>query len=144
MWNTNVSPLLKSPKRSTSRSLGAYFRPPFPQVLLNKQRKIIWPGGDTDRPKGFQMSTWLKVQYHLKNICHKKQWMWFFFKCFLIRSDFCYMEYKEFITQFPITIHLNSWFITDSHNTSGAFCVREANHAGWDLQGRIHTERSIN
>uniref|UniRef100_A0A4W4E5C4 Glutamate receptor n=1 Tax=Electrophorus electricus TaxID=8005 RepID=A0A4W4E5C4_ELEEL len=31
------------------------------QVVLNKQRKIIWPGGETDRPRGFQMSTRLKI-----------------------------------------------------------------------------------
>lgn len=61
MWDTNGTPIIKSPKRSTSRSLGVYFSLLSPQVVLNKQRKIIWPGGDTDRPKGFQMSTWLKV-----------------------------------------------------------------------------------
>ncbi|XP_017566834.1 glutamate receptor ionotropic, NMDA 1a isoform X5 [Pygocentrus nattereri] len=31
------------------------------QVVLNKQRKIIWPGGETERPRGFQMSTRLKI-----------------------------------------------------------------------------------
>ncbi|XP_031433302.1 glutamate receptor ionotropic, NMDA 1a isoform X2 [Clupea harengus] len=31
------------------------------QVVLNKQRKIIWPGGQTDTPRGFQMSTRLKI-----------------------------------------------------------------------------------
>lgn len=31
------------------------------QVVMNKQRKIIWPGGETERPRGFQMSTRLKV-----------------------------------------------------------------------------------
>uniref|UniRef100_A0A671MJA3 Glutamate receptor n=1 Tax=Sinocyclocheilus anshuiensis TaxID=1608454 RepID=A0A671MJA3_9TELE len=31
------------------------------QVVMNKQRKIIWPGGETERPRGFQMSTRLKI-----------------------------------------------------------------------------------
>ncbi|XP_063067515.1 glutamate receptor ionotropic, NMDA 1a isoform X3 [Engraulis encrasicolus] len=31
------------------------------QVVLNKQRKIIWPGGQTETPRGFQMSTRLKI-----------------------------------------------------------------------------------
>lgn len=28
---------------------------------MNSQRKIIWPGGETEKPQGFQMSTRLKV-----------------------------------------------------------------------------------
>lgn len=28
---------------------------------MNNQRKIIWPGGETEKPQGFQMSTRLKV-----------------------------------------------------------------------------------
>lgn len=32
-----------------------------PQVVMNNQRKIIWPGGETEKPQGFQMSTRLKV-----------------------------------------------------------------------------------
>ena len=36
------------------------------------------------------------------------------------------------------------WFITDSHDTSGALCVREADFAGWDLQGRVYTQWSLN
>ncbi|KAG5835253.1 hypothetical protein ANANG_G00270400 [Anguilla anguilla] len=31
------------------------------QVVLNTQRKIIWPGGETEKPRGFQMSTRLKI-----------------------------------------------------------------------------------
>lgn len=31
------------------------------QVVMNNQRKIIWPGGETEKPQGFQMSTRLKV-----------------------------------------------------------------------------------
>ncbi|KAG7476389.1 hypothetical protein MATL_G00082360 [Megalops atlanticus] len=31
------------------------------QVVLNNQRKIIWPGGETEKPRGFQMSTRLKI-----------------------------------------------------------------------------------
>ncbi|XP_026090171.1 glutamate receptor ionotropic, NMDA 1-like isoform X9 [Carassius auratus] len=31
------------------------------QVVMNKQKKIIWPGGETERPRGFQMSTRLKI-----------------------------------------------------------------------------------
>lgn len=31
------------------------------QVMMNTQRKIIWPGGDTEKPRGYQMSTRLKV-----------------------------------------------------------------------------------
>lgn len=31
------------------------------QVVMNSQRKIIWPGGETEKPQGFQMSTRLKV-----------------------------------------------------------------------------------
>lgn len=31
------------------------------QVVMNTQRKIIWPGGETEKPKGYQMSTRLKV-----------------------------------------------------------------------------------
>ncbi|XP_028826755.1 glutamate receptor ionotropic, NMDA 1a isoform X4 [Denticeps clupeoides] len=31
------------------------------QVVMNKQRKIIWPGGETEKPRGFQMSTRLKI-----------------------------------------------------------------------------------
>uniref|UniRef100_A0A8C2AX62 Glutamate receptor n=1 Tax=Cyprinus carpio TaxID=7962 RepID=A0A8C2AX62_CYPCA len=30
-------------------------------VVMNKQKKIIWPGGETERPRGFQMSTRLKI-----------------------------------------------------------------------------------
>lgn len=32
-----------------------------PQVLTN-DRKIIWPGGETEKPQGYQMSTKLKVR----------------------------------------------------------------------------------
>ncbi|XP_024256877.1 glutamate receptor ionotropic, NMDA 1 isoform X1 [Oncorhynchus tshawytscha] len=31
------------------------------QVVMNNQRKIIWPGGETEKPRGFQMSTRLKI-----------------------------------------------------------------------------------
>ncbi|KAI5613030.1 glutamate receptor, ionotropic, N-methyl D-aspartate 1b precursor, partial [Silurus asotus] len=31
------------------------------QVMMNTQRKIIWPGGDTEKPRGYQMSTRLKI-----------------------------------------------------------------------------------
>uniref|UniRef100_A0A3Q2UI50 Glutamate receptor n=1 Tax=Fundulus heteroclitus TaxID=8078 RepID=A0A3Q2UI50_FUNHE len=31
------------------------------QVVMNNQRKIIWPGGETEKPQGFQMSTRLKI-----------------------------------------------------------------------------------
>uniref|UniRef100_A0A8C6KSR5 Glutamate receptor n=1 Tax=Nothobranchius furzeri TaxID=105023 RepID=A0A8C6KSR5_NOTFU len=31
------------------------------QVVMNNQRKIVWPGGDTEKPQGFQMSTRLKI-----------------------------------------------------------------------------------
>ncbi|XP_067294963.1 glutamate receptor ionotropic, NMDA 1b isoform X1 [Pseudorasbora parva] len=31
------------------------------QVVMNTQRKIIWPGGETEKPKGYQMSTRLKI-----------------------------------------------------------------------------------
>lgn len=31
------------------------------QVVMNPQRKIIWPGGETEKPVGYQMSTRLKV-----------------------------------------------------------------------------------
>uniref|UniRef100_A0A3Q1FFB5 Glutamate receptor n=1 Tax=Acanthochromis polyacanthus TaxID=80966 RepID=A0A3Q1FFB5_9TELE len=31
------------------------------QVVMNPQRKIIWPGGETEKPVGYQMSTKLKV-----------------------------------------------------------------------------------
>uniref|UniRef100_W5LWF6 Glutamate receptor n=1 Tax=Lepisosteus oculatus TaxID=7918 RepID=W5LWF6_LEPOC len=31
------------------------------QVVLNNQRKIIWPGGETEKPRGYQMSTRLKI-----------------------------------------------------------------------------------
>ncbi|CAL8248025.1 unnamed protein product [Merluccius merluccius] len=31
------------------------------QVLMNAQRKIIWPGGETEKPRGYQMSTRLKI-----------------------------------------------------------------------------------
>ncbi|XP_061673384.1 glutamate receptor ionotropic, NMDA 1b isoform X3 [Syngnathoides biaculeatus] len=31
------------------------------QVLMNPQRKIIWPGGETEKPVGYQMSTKLKI-----------------------------------------------------------------------------------
>ncbi|TRY93163.1 hypothetical protein DNTS_012852 [Danionella cerebrum] len=31
------------------------------QVVMNNQRKIIWPGGETEKPKGYQMSTRLKI-----------------------------------------------------------------------------------
>ena len=34
---------------------------PSLQVVMNNQRKIIWPGGETEKPQGFQMSTRLKV-----------------------------------------------------------------------------------
>lgn len=33
---------------------------PHPQVIPN-DRKIIWPGGETEKPRGYQMSTRLKV-----------------------------------------------------------------------------------
>lgn len=33
------------------------------QVVMNNQRKIIWPGGETEKPQGFQMSTRLKVRH---------------------------------------------------------------------------------
>lgn len=33
------------------------------QVVMNTQRKIIWPGGETEKPKGYQMSTRLKVLF---------------------------------------------------------------------------------
>ena len=29
---------------------------------MNNQRKIIWPGGETEKPRGYQMSTRLKVR----------------------------------------------------------------------------------
>ncbi|XP_019741238.1 glutamate receptor ionotropic, NMDA 1b isoform X2 [Hippocampus comes] len=31
------------------------------QVVINPQRKIIWPGGETEKPVGYQMSTKLKI-----------------------------------------------------------------------------------
>uniref|UniRef100_A0A3Q4I9W9 Glutamate receptor n=2 Tax=Neolamprologus brichardi TaxID=32507 RepID=A0A3Q4I9W9_NEOBR len=31
------------------------------QVVMNPQRKIIWPGGETEKPVGYQMSTRLKI-----------------------------------------------------------------------------------
>ncbi|XP_023257037.1 glutamate receptor ionotropic, NMDA 1-like, partial [Seriola lalandi dorsalis] len=31
------------------------------QVVMNPQRKIIWPGGETEKPVGYQMSTKLKI-----------------------------------------------------------------------------------
>uniref|UniRef100_A0A8C5BEE0 Glutamate receptor n=1 Tax=Gadus morhua TaxID=8049 RepID=A0A8C5BEE0_GADMO len=31
------------------------------QVIMNAQRKIIWPGGETEKPRGYQMSTRLKI-----------------------------------------------------------------------------------
>ncbi|KAK1792218.1 hypothetical protein P4O66_012178, partial [Electrophorus voltai] len=31
------------------------------QVVMNTQRKIIWPGGETEKPRGYQMSTRLKI-----------------------------------------------------------------------------------
>uniref|UniRef100_A0A3P8VGQ6 Glutamate receptor n=1 Tax=Cynoglossus semilaevis TaxID=244447 RepID=A0A3P8VGQ6_CYNSE len=31
------------------------------QVIMNPQRKIIWPGGETEKPIGYQMSTKLKI-----------------------------------------------------------------------------------
>uniref|UniRef100_A0A8C7QRU8 Glutamate receptor n=1 Tax=Oncorhynchus mykiss TaxID=8022 RepID=A0A8C7QRU8_ONCMY len=31
------------------------------QVVMNPQRKIIWPGGETEKPRGYQMSTRLKI-----------------------------------------------------------------------------------
>lgn len=31
------------------------------QVIINPQRKIIWPGGELEKPVGYQMSTKLKV-----------------------------------------------------------------------------------
>ncbi|XP_055080017.1 glutamate receptor ionotropic, NMDA 1-like [Periophthalmus magnuspinnatus] len=31
------------------------------QVVMNPQRKIIWPGGETEKPLGYQMSTRLKI-----------------------------------------------------------------------------------
>lgn len=33
----------------------------YKQVIMNPQRKIIWPGGETEKPIGYQMSTKLKV-----------------------------------------------------------------------------------
>ncbi|XP_037618830.1 glutamate receptor ionotropic, NMDA 1-like isoform X2 [Sebastes umbrosus] len=39
------------------------------QVVMNPQRKIIWPGGETEKPVGYQMSTKLKV-----NNSNKKEW----------------------------------------------------------------------
>uniref|UniRef100_A0A3P9N469 Glutamate receptor n=1 Tax=Poecilia reticulata TaxID=8081 RepID=A0A3P9N469_POERE len=39
------------------------------QVVMNPQRKIIWPGGETEKPVGYQMSTRLKV-----NNSNKKEW----------------------------------------------------------------------
>ncbi|KAM7415489.1 hypothetical protein PAMA_017816 [Pampus argenteus] len=33
------------------------------QVVMNPQRKIIWPGGETEKPVGYQMSTKLKCCY---------------------------------------------------------------------------------
>lgn len=39
------------------------------QVVMNPQRKIIWPGGETEKPVGYQMSTKLKVQLYY-NYCY--------------------------------------------------------------------------
>lgn len=33
------------------------------QVVINPQRKIIWPGGELEKPVGYQMSTKLKVKW---------------------------------------------------------------------------------
>eukprot|EP00064_Thunnus_orientalis_P023555 superscaffoldBa00009018_g23802 len=33
------------------------------QVVMNPQRKIIWPGGETEKPVGYQMSTKLKEPF---------------------------------------------------------------------------------
>lgn len=33
-----------------------------PRQVLTNDRKIIWPGGETEKPQGYQMSTKLKVR----------------------------------------------------------------------------------
>lgn len=51
--------------RSVSEAAGLLsaltYNPAPLQVVMNNQRKIIWPGGETEKPQGFQMSTRLKV-----------------------------------------------------------------------------------
>lgn len=39
------------------------------QVVINPQRKIIWPGGELEKPVGYQMSTKLKVSCFLLCVC---------------------------------------------------------------------------
>lgn len=90
------------------------------QVMMNTQRKIIWPGGDTEKPRGYQMSTRLKVHSI---------------------DDFSLHHCQVFLSF--ITLWLTTFgVIEDCHHSSRAICVRETDAARRDVQRGIHREWS--
>ena len=112
----------------------------LPQVVMNNQRKIIWPGGETEKPQGFQMSTRLKVRTLSKagectDICtsegNKTR------RVFLSPS-------RSWQIQLRHDKQLSAPCVADSDDTPGAICLRETHYARWDMQGGNYIKWSLN
>lgn len=80
------------------------------QVVMNPQRKIIWPGGETEKPVGYQMSTRLKVLLLL------------LLKLLMLRV----LLPLQLLLLLLLSPHFEC-VCSDCDDPSGAVCVREAN-----------------
>lgn len=117
----------------------------FLQVVMNNQRKIIWPGGETEKPQGFQMSTRLKVPALFCHCDPKAGWCTASqreIKSTNVHTGSTNAVYSS--CSVPLGLQQNQlrhgkqlslWPVVDSDHTPGAICLCETHYARWDMQG---------
>lgn len=93
---------------------------------MNPQRKIIWPGGETEKPVGYQMSTRLKVKPQFDaSVRFIVSEMW----CCSFCNFLCWTFLKTWALQIMMSCGLllcSSWIRSDvkpSHSMKNAFLI---------------------